>query len=59
MRVANAMQPAERWINCYNIFDASVRRLGATNLITVFWAQNGKEVMETSPHTKAIGLISS
>jgi aldehyde dehydrogenase (NAD+) len=54
MRVANAMQAGTCWINCYNIFDASVSFGGYKS--SGFGRENGKEVMENYTHTKAIWI---
>ena len=54
MRVASAMQAGTCWINCYNIFDASVPFGGYKS--SGFGRENGKEVMEDYTHTKAIWI---
>jgi acyl-CoA reductase-like NAD-dependent aldehyde dehydrogenase len=54
MRMANAMQAGTCWINCYNVFDASVPFGGYKS--SGFGRENGKEVMENYTQTKAIWI---
>jgi acyl-CoA reductase-like NAD-dependent aldehyde dehydrogenase len=54
MRVANAMQAGTCWINCYNVFDASVP-LGGYKA-SGYGRELGKEVMENYTHTKSIWI---
>lgn len=54
MRVANAMQAGTCWINCYNLFDASVPVGGYK--ASGFGRELGKEVMEDYTQTKSIWI---